>query len=568
MTKNTDVLSAQTIVALCLCNLIAAQALAQETETITLENPCFNTFAQGVPPSQIEVGKNLFDFEDAAELGEQNHILLSDESTTAQLVAAIALAIEVNREFIIRPSSDVPNACVTIDSQNRRVIYYNEEWLERKTKGNVWLKLGIFAHEIGHHINNHSLESDSLSKYRRELNADEFAGAALRRLGATEEQAIAWTRLTSVGDSNSHPARRYREASALTGYRRAGRTFEVTTKTGQHSSNAEPKRQQSETVSEFNQITEWANSRTDYRLGLHNLTREGVGTFQLSERMVSELSVDTSLHDIGDRNTLSDVQSRLNAAQLEKFSSSFSKQAEDFYPDDIDSKPYDVRWQGYDDNYDSFYFDRDQSSCPNLHEYMNFIFTFGELISYYKLAVNRMYGGVSTLSEFEQAVQFEGETIAWASPIYDDLKLFDLDGLLSSGLLETSVPAILSLTSNWKSDRVSRWKMSLQKLLEYREIAAEIKSSNMGLIPRAKLVNPFGCSVKELEDLNRVEFFPPVNMVDEDSLPFYMSFTDTTFDIFKNTGFDGSILSFWERREAARTADALEILLLKVISRL
>ena len=70
--------------------------------------------------------------------------------------------------------------------------------------------MSILAHEVGHHINGHTLGA-SMSAYEnriQELEADEFSGFVMQKIGATLEQAIdAIASLASSGDDSysSHP---------------------------------------------------------------------------------------------------------------------------------------------------------------------------------------------------------------------------------------------------------------------------------------------------------------------------------------------------------------------------
>ena len=104
-----------------------------------------------------------------------------------------------------------------------------------------WSNLFVLAHEVGHHVNGHTkdaqlyvdgkISSDSKYKNRQqELEADEWAGFIISRLGANESSWKNVRKLISAisssgDDSNStHPNRNKRLVAAQTGYNK-GRRF-------------------------------------------------------------------------------------------------------------------------------------------------------------------------------------------------------------------------------------------------------------------------------------------------------------------------------------------------------
>jgi hypothetical protein len=79
----------------------------------------------------------------------------------------------------------------------------------------------VLAHEIGHHLNGHTVTSSG-SQPSLELEADEFSGFVLRKMGAslTEAQAAMKT-LASVNSSRTHPGQYDRLASIEKGWNHA-----------------------------------------------------------------------------------------------------------------------------------------------------------------------------------------------------------------------------------------------------------------------------------------------------------------------------------------------------------
>ncbi len=89
-----------------------------------------------------------------------------------------------------------------------------------------WAILGVMAHEIGHLQNHHHarLRKNGESKKSLELEADEYSGCQLARMGATLPQAQKALYLPDVSDAGtySHPARKDRLLAVEKGWRSCG----------------------------------------------------------------------------------------------------------------------------------------------------------------------------------------------------------------------------------------------------------------------------------------------------------------------------------------------------------
>ena len=75
-------------------------------------------------------------------------------------------------------------------SHKKRYILYNPAYittLNNLTK-NKWAVMTLLAHEVGHHLNGHTIHRGG-STPELELEADEFAGFILYKLGATLKQS-------------------------------------------------------------------------------------------------------------------------------------------------------------------------------------------------------------------------------------------------------------------------------------------------------------------------------------------------------------------------------------------
>jgi hypothetical protein len=128
----------------------------------------------------------------------QNKFTSNYEANNA--VDKILSVIGTSQKPILQPCSNINNA-VAASYKGQRYILYDKDFMESLTVGRnkYWSNMFILAHEVGHHINGHSLDiilyqndvinPKSLSTRRsQELEADEFAGFVLAKLGATFNQ--------------------------------------------------------------------------------------------------------------------------------------------------------------------------------------------------------------------------------------------------------------------------------------------------------------------------------------------------------------------------------------------
>ena len=87
--------------------------------------------------------------------------------------------------------------------------------------GSEWTSYSILAHEIGHHLNGHTIASKH-SSHQNELEADEFSGFILGKLGANLSDAqIAMSLIATPYDSFTHPSKQKRLTAISKGWNRA-----------------------------------------------------------------------------------------------------------------------------------------------------------------------------------------------------------------------------------------------------------------------------------------------------------------------------------------------------------
>jgi hypothetical protein len=147
------------------------------------------------------------------------------KASVRQIVTEVAISSGLRPNFYVAPGN-VPNAAAGIGQGPNgllRVIVYNQEWMDtvaRRTRTD-WASYSIIAHEIGHHLQGHTIVGGG-SHPSIELEADEFSGFMMARMGGTLAQAqIAIRTLASEAGSSTHPPRRDRLAAIARGWERA-----------------------------------------------------------------------------------------------------------------------------------------------------------------------------------------------------------------------------------------------------------------------------------------------------------------------------------------------------------
>jgi tetratricopeptide (TPR) repeat protein len=138
----------------------------------------------------------------------------------------------LSKRFVLFSCSEIDN-CLAVSYKGVRYILYDPLFMsEIADATNEWTKLSILAHEIGHHVNGHSLDlilfatetvySPTLEESRlMELEADEFSGLILYKLGASLEEAQSAIKLISTSNDDTfstHPNRDKRLKAIENGY--------------------------------------------------------------------------------------------------------------------------------------------------------------------------------------------------------------------------------------------------------------------------------------------------------------------------------------------------------------
>ena len=149
-------------------------------------------------------------------------------ASAQNVVKNIMSVIGLKANFELR-AANVPNAAAVM-LNSKRYILYNADYMNKinARTGSNWAAISIFAHEIGHHLNGHTLDNVG-SRPQTELDADEFSGFVLRKMGASLEDAQAVMALiASLKGSHSHPPKKDRLEYIATGWNNAGPTSATT----------------------------------------------------------------------------------------------------------------------------------------------------------------------------------------------------------------------------------------------------------------------------------------------------------------------------------------------------
>lgn len=138
-----------------------------------------------------------------------------------EMAERIIDAVGLKPNFEIVPAN-IDNAAAVVYG-GKRYVLYNPAFIANlvKTTGTDWAAISVLAHEIGHHLNGHTVTRNG-SQPAEELEADEFSGYVLRKLGATLGQAqAAMKTLATAYASRTHPAQYDRLASIEKGWNHA-----------------------------------------------------------------------------------------------------------------------------------------------------------------------------------------------------------------------------------------------------------------------------------------------------------------------------------------------------------
>jgi len=145
------------------------------------------------------------------------------EIEAEHIIEKIMKLVGLTSNFTIK-RANIENAMATIikteSGSFERFILYDQNFMKsvKLSTGNDFSQWSILAHEIGHHLSGHTLTSGGES-HTQELEADEFSGFVMYKMGATLPQAqSAINKFCSNEGSISHPPKKYRLLAVETGW--------------------------------------------------------------------------------------------------------------------------------------------------------------------------------------------------------------------------------------------------------------------------------------------------------------------------------------------------------------
>ena len=148
----------------------------------------------------------------------------AQSSTTPKrdVLREITDVVGLKPRFELQATSAVQNAAAVVYS-GKRFLLYNPDFVAAVNRAgrSDWAGISILAHEMGHHLNGHTLKPGG-SNPTDELEADEFSGFVLRKMGASLAEAQAGMAVVSDEEASpTHPGRSTRLKAINDGWQRA-----------------------------------------------------------------------------------------------------------------------------------------------------------------------------------------------------------------------------------------------------------------------------------------------------------------------------------------------------------
>jgi hypothetical protein len=180
---------------------------------------CSATFAQN--HSGIIVGKNYY----GQAINEReicDWVAFSTRPEVSKAIENIVRRSGLKQNFYVMECPNTDN-CFAATRNGERLIVYDPKFINKLSNVTKtdWGALSILAHEIGHHLQGHTIKQGG-SEHEKELEADEFSGFVMYQMGAKLKEAqSAIANLTSEYTTSTHPPRSLRLKSIEKGYMNA-----------------------------------------------------------------------------------------------------------------------------------------------------------------------------------------------------------------------------------------------------------------------------------------------------------------------------------------------------------
>lgn len=212
--------------ALCALFLWSAQAQAVCTKDTDCKGDRICVEGACVAPAATNQGKMRFLCGyDGATINPNTKVQqltgFSSNEEASRITKEILDTMGLVANFVVQ-SGMVPNAAAAIQ-YSQRFIVYNPQFIQQMNQltGSPWAAKSIIAHEIGHHLQGHTIQPGG-SRPEIELEADEYSGFVMFKLGATLAQAqLAMSKLGNGQGSATHPGRAQRLAAISKGWNKA-----------------------------------------------------------------------------------------------------------------------------------------------------------------------------------------------------------------------------------------------------------------------------------------------------------------------------------------------------------
>lgn len=179
----------------------------------------FVSFAQN--NTGIIVGKNYY----GQAINEReicNWVAFSTRPEVSKAIENIVRRSGLKQNFYVMECPNTDN-CFAATRNGERLIVYDPKFINKLSNVTKtdWGALSILAHEIGHHLQGHTIKQGG-SEHEKELEADEFSGFVMYQMGAKLKEAqSAIASLTTEYTTTTHPARSLRLKSIEKGYMNA-----------------------------------------------------------------------------------------------------------------------------------------------------------------------------------------------------------------------------------------------------------------------------------------------------------------------------------------------------------
>lgn len=187
-----------------------------------------------VTPLAVFIAITSFSFASPHNGNYESEVKLSVDSSLIKVSTIQGMLEEIINATGLHTSFELKEANVlNIEasiSHRKRYILYNPTFITslNKISKSKWAVMALLAHEVGHHLNGHTIRKGG-STPALELEADEFAGFILHKLGATLEQSQnVMHYIAKARESKTHPSKNSRLLAIEKGWDKASTLQEMT----------------------------------------------------------------------------------------------------------------------------------------------------------------------------------------------------------------------------------------------------------------------------------------------------------------------------------------------------